>query len=237
MKKNIFNIYKYKLIYFIILLLIVSFTQQAIAEETNLPDGFVYITDIVPDAILEIRYYSTYNFIGSRIDSYLAPLAISTRAAADALKQASDELQSMGYVIKVFDAYRPQGAVDHFVRWAIDEADIATKATFYPDITKDRLFPEGYIAEKSGHSRGSTIDLTIIEMLSGKELDMGSAFDFFGEISHHATDLITEEQANNRLILKNAMIKAGFRPYDEEWWHYTLENEPFPDTYFDFFVK
>jgi len=202
-----------------------------------LPDGFVYITDAVPDVILEIRYYSTYNFVGARVDDYVSPAAIMTKEAAAALKKVNDDLRARGYAIKIFDAYRPQGAVNHFMRWAADEADILTKEYFYPDIDKKRLFPEGYIAERSGHSRGSTIDLTIIDMKTGKETDMGGPFDFFGEISHHETTLITKSQADNRLILKNAMEKAGFKPYAEEWWHYTFINEPYPDTYFDFPVK
>ena len=211
--------------------------QIEVLNPQELPEGFVYITDIVPDVILEVRYFSTYNFIGSRIDGYLSPVAIISHEAALALKQANDELLELGYVIKVFDAFRPQTAVDHFVRWANDETDIKTKAFFYPDIDKSRLIPEGYIMARSGHSRGSTIDLTIVDMNTGKELDMGSPFDYFGLKSHHDTPLITEEQTQNRLILKNAMVNAGFRPYDEEWWHYTLENEPYPETYFDFLVK
>ncbi|MCL2065292.1 MAG: M15 family metallopeptidase [Candidatus Cloacimonetes bacterium] len=231
------NFYSLALLICILFLHSSCVNQHETLHLNQLPEGFVYVTDIVPDVILEIRYFSTYNFIGSRIDGYLSPIAIISHEAALALKQANDELRELGYALKVFDAFRPQTAVNHFVRWAIDENDIKTKAFFYPDIDKSRLFPEGYIAERSGHSRGSTIDLTLIDMKSGKELDMGSPFDFFGLESHHDTTLITEEQTQNRLILKNAMIKAGFRPYDEEWWHYTLENEPFPDTYFDFLVK
>ena len=223
---------------FSILFLQTSCVKQVESTNQNyLQEGFVYITDIIPDVILEIRYYSTYNFIGDRIEGYLSPVAIISHEAALSLKQANDELREMGYALKVFDAFRPQTAVDHFVRWAEDENDIRTKQFFYPDINKDRLIPEGYIAARSGHSRGSTIDLTIIDMNTGKELDMGSPFDFFGLISHHDTALINEEQTQNRLILKNAMMKAGFRPYDEEWWHYTLEDEPFADTYFDFWVR
>lgn len=203
----------------------------------GLPDGFVYVSDTVPDAILEIRYYSTYNFIGARVDDYLAPVAILTEEAANALKSACDDLRAKGYAIKVFDAYRPQGAVDHFMRWAADTNDVLTKKYFYPDIDKARIIPDGYVAERSGHTRGSTVDLTLVDMLTGKELDMGTPFDFFGPPSHHGSSLITKEQANNRLILKNAMEKAGFKPYDEEWWHYTLIDEPYPDTYFDFPVQ
>ena len=206
-------------------------------SENALPDGFVYLTDAVPDVILEIRYYSTYNFVGARVDDYLVPVAVISEQAAAALKLINDDLRAQGYAIKVFDAYRPQGAVNHFVRWAADADDVSTKAYFYPDIEKSRIIPDGYIAERSGHSRGSTIDLTLVDMMSGKEVDMGTPFDFFGLASHHGTNLITEEQSANRLILKNAMEKAGFNPYDEEWWHYTLRDEPYPDTYFDFPVK
>ncbi|MCL2086233.1 MAG: M15 family metallopeptidase [Oscillospiraceae bacterium] len=205
--------------------------------ESAVPSGFVLVTDVIPDAILEIRYYSTYNFVGERIDDYLAPVAILSEQAANALKSVNDELRAQGYAVKIFDAYRPQGAVAHFVRWANDLNDITTKEFFYPDIDKDRIIPDRYIMERSGHSRGSTVDLTLIDMKTGKELDMGTPFDFFGLPSHHDTDLITSEQTANRLILKNAMEKAGFLPYDEEWWHYTLDNEPFPDTYFEFPVK
>jgi len=219
------------------LLLTGSADVHAAPDAAGLPDGFVYVTDVVPDVILEIRYYSTYNFLGVRVDDYLSPVAIMTEQAAAALKQASDGLREQGYAVKVFDVYRPQGAVDHFVRWAEDVNDVLTKEYFYPDVEKNRLFIDGYIAARSGHSRGSTIDLTIIDMRTGKEVDMGTPFDFFGLASHHGTNLITDEQARNRLILKNAMESAGFRRYDEEWWHYTLNDEPFPDTYFKFPVK
>ena len=203
----------------------------------TLPNGFVYVTDVVPDVILEILYYSTYNFLGTRADCYLSPVAILSEQAAAALKQASGNLREQGYVIKIFDSYRPQGAVDHFMRWAKDGSDVLTKEYFYPDVEKSRLITDGYIAERSSHSRGSTVDLTIVDMRTGKELDMGSPFDFFGPVSHHEASLITDEQANNRSVLKNAMENAGFKPYSEEWWHYTLIDEPFPDMYFDFPVR
>ena len=234
---NVFRVKTRYCLLILVLLLSSWLNTSEIVSENALPSGFVYVDEIVPDVILEIRYFSTYNFIGSRIDGYLAPLAIISEAAALALKQVSDEVIEQGYVLKVFDAYRPQGAVDHFVRWANDEQDTKAKAYFYPDIRKDRLIPDGYIADKSGHSRGSTIDLTLVDMQTGKELDMGSPFDFFGLVSHHDTDLISAEQAQNRLILKNAMLKAGFREYAEEWWYFTLRDEPFPDTYFAFPVR
>ena len=225
----------------VLIVLVLLFAGCSSANNENnaapLPDGFVYITDVCPDVILEIRYYSTYNFVGARVDDYLAPTAILSKEAAAALKLANDELRAQGYAIKVFDAYRPQGAVTHFMRWAADENDVLTKEYFYPEIDKARIIPDGYIMERSGHSRGSTVDLTIIEMRTGKELDMGSPFDFFGPESHHGTDLINFIQAENRLILRLAMENAGFNIYDEEWWHYTLINEPYPDTYFDFPVR
>ncbi|HHT01354.1 MAG TPA: M15 family metallopeptidase [Firmicutes bacterium] len=208
-----------------------------ISDQNHLPDGFVYVTDEIPTALLEIRYFSEDNFVGAVIDGYHAPKAILTQEAAQALKKAADNLYQQGYYIKIFDAYRPQRAVDHFVRWANDVADTKMQAKYYPDLDKSVLFELGYIAEKSGHSRGSTVDLTLVDISTGKELDMGSGFDFFGAISNHGTDLITNEQEANRNILRDAMVSAGFEIYPEEWWHYKLTDEPYPDTYFDFPVQ
>ena len=195
---------------------------------------FVLLSDAVPDAILEIRYYSTYNFVGARIDGYEEPVALLTKEAAAALKEVSNDVIAQGYRLKIYDAYRPQKAVDHFVRWAEDTADVKMKEYFYPDLEKDVLFPLGYIAEHSGHSRGSTVDLTLFDMTTEKEADMGGTFDFFGELSHPDYKDITDEQYANRMILREAMLRHGFKPLDEEWWHFTLENEPYPDTYFTF---
>lgn len=209
-------------------------TNEQTVSNKSLPDGFVLLTDIVPDAILEIRYYSTYNFVGTRIDGYEAPVAIVTREAAEALKRVSDELLQEGYRVKIYDTYRPQSAVNHFIRWAEQLDDTLTKAAFYPEVDKSKLFDEGYICARSGHSRGSTIDLTLVHAQSGKEVDMGGVFDYFGELSHPDYEAITAEQKANRLILRNAMLRNGFRPLDSEWWHFTLDSEPYPDTYFDF---
>jgi len=195
---------------------------------------FVLVSEIVPDAILEIRYYSTYNFVGERIDGYEEPLAFLTKEAAEALREVSDELVSKGYRLKIFDAYRPQMAVTHFMNWALDAEDIRMKEYFYPELEKDVLFPQGYIAEHSGHSRGSTVDLTLFDMNTEREVDMGGTFDYFGELSHPDYTDITEEQYAMRMLLRETMIKHGFRPLPEEWWHFTLEDEPFPDTYFTF---
>ena len=204
---------------------------------SNDPSDFVLVSEAVPDAILEIRYYSTYNFIGDRIDGYEEPLAFMTKESAAALREVSDELVGKGYRLKIFDAYRPQMAVDNFMRWALDEDDVRMKEYFYPELEKDVLFPQGYIAEHSGHSRGSTVDLTLFDMTTEREVDMGGTFDYFGELSHPDYTDITEEQYANRMILRDAMTAHGFRPLDEEWWHFTLDNEPYPDTYFTFPVN
>ncbi len=201
------------------------------------PSGFVLLADYVPHIIQEIRYYSSYNFIGDRIDCYEEPCAIITREAARALKSVSNEMIVQGYRLKVFDAYRPAGAVKHFVLWGIEDQDIRMKQYFYPDLEKQELFSKGYIAKQSSHSRGSTIDLTLFDMKTGKELDMGSPFDLFSEKSHPDYKGITEEQYSNRMILQMVMIRNGFKPIDCEWWHFTLDDEPYPDTYFEFPVS
>ena len=201
------------------------------------PSGFVLLADYVPSIIQEIRYYSTYNFIGDRIDGYEEPCALLTKEAARALKAVSSELFVQGYRLKVFDAYRPACAVRHFVLWGIEDQDIRMKQFFYPDLQKQELFGKGYIAKQSSHSRGSTVDLTLLDMSTGKELDMGSPFDLFDEVSHPDFKGITEEQYANRMTLRHAMMRNGFQPFPCEWWHFTLENEPYPDTYFDFPVS
>ena len=210
---------------------------------------FVNLADAVPDAILEIRYYSTYNFVGARVDGYEEPVALLTRQAADSLRAVSDDLLKQGYRLKIFDAYRPQCAVDHFMRWAADVNDTLMKPYFYPKVPRNKLFELGYILEKSGHTRGSTVDLTLFDMATEKEVDMGGTFDWFGRESHpdyggdpqtgkyKGNAPITAEQFHNRMILREAMMRHGFKPLDEEWWHFTLKNEPFPDTYFTFPVK
>ena len=210
--------------------------SEPVAPELD-SSGFVEIAEAVPDAILEIRYYSTYNFVGERIDGYEAPVALLTREAAEALKAVSDELAEQGYRLKIYDAYRPQSAVDHFKRWAVDLEDVSMKKYFYPDLDKSVLFAQGYIASKSGHSRGSTVDLTLFDMAAGKELDMGGTFDWFGPRSHPGYTGLTEEQAANRALLRDAMLAHGFKGINTEWWHFTLKNEPYPDTYFNFPVE
>lgn len=210
-----------------------DFEKKVVMDSSD----FTLISDYVPEIVQEIRYFSTYNFVGDRINGYEEPCALLTKEAARALKSAANEVNVMGYRFKVFDSYRPASAVKHFVMWGIEDTDIRMKPYFYPDLEKQELFSKGYIASRSTHSRGSTIDLTLLDMATGKELDMGSPFDFFGEISHPDYRGITDEQYENRMLLQNVMVRNGFKPIDCEWWHFTLEDEPFPDTYFDFPVS
>ena len=199
--------------------------------------GFALLSDAVPDAILEIRYFSTYNFIGERIDGYEEPVALLTKEAAAALREVSDDVIKLGFRLKIFDAYRPQQAVDRFVGWARDLSDVRMKQYFYPELEKDALFPQGYIAKRSGHSRGSTVDLTLFDMSSGREADMGGPFDRFGELSRPDYAGVSEAQFQNRMLLRSAMTRRGFKPYDGEWWHFTLKDEPYKDVYFTFPVS
>ncbi len=201
------------------------------------PSGFVLLADYVPDIVQEIRYYSTYNFIGDRIDGYEEPCALLTVEAARALKQVSSELIVQGYRLKIFDAYRPARAVKHFVLWGIEDQDQRMKPYFYPDLEKQEIFTQGYIASRSSHSRGSTVDLTLLDMATGKDLDMGGPFDLFSELSHPDCREVSEEQYANRLLLRRLMLRCGFEPIDCEWWHFTLCHEPYPNTYFDFPVS
>lgn len=206
-------------------------------DEAAAAADFVVVSQVIPDAILEIRYHSTFNFVGDRIDGYDEPCALLTREAALALKEASDDLMAQGYRIKIYDAYRPQDAVNHFVRWAKDLGDTRMKAYFYPEVDKSQLFSSGYIAKRSGHSRGSTVDITLFDLSTGKDADMGGTFDYFGDASHYEYKKLTPEQKNNRLILRKAMTAHGFKPISTEWWHFTLVDEPYPDTYFNFPVS
>ena len=208
-------------------------------KETVIMDSsdFVLLSDYVPGIVQEIRYYSTYNFVGDRIDGYEEPVALLTKEAARALKDVANQANTMGYRLKVFDAYRPDRAVRHFTFWGIEDLDLLMKPFFYPKLEKQELFQKGYIAKRSGHSRGSTVDLTLLDMSTGKEVDMGSPFDLFDPLSHPDCRDVTEEQYDNRMLLQNLMARAGFEPFDCEWWHFTLAGEPFPETYFDFPVS
>ena len=210
-----------------------SYPSEIVAD----PSGFVVLADYVPHIVQEIRYHSTYNFIGERIDGYEEPVALLTKEAARALKAVSNEMIVQGYRLKVFDAYRPVCAVKQFILWGIEDQDIRMKPYFYPDLEKQELFDKGYIAKRSSHSRGSTVDLTLLDMRTGKEIDMGSPFDLFSEASHPDYRGVTEEQYNNRMILQRVMLRNGFEPFECEWWHFTLKDEPYPDTYFEFPVS
>lgn len=206
-------------------------------QPQNLPKGFSYVKDVAPSIKYELRYCSHNNFIGIPVDGYESDILITSTLTAKALKKVQDKLVKKKLGLKIFDAYRPQSAVNHFVRWARTPNDTIRKQQYYPKLDKQNLFKLGFIASKSGHSRGSSIDLTIVDLKTGKELDMGSPFDFFGEISSTYSKKITQKQLKNRLLLRSIMIKHGFRPYSKEWWHFTLNNEPFPKTYFDFPIK
>jgi D-alanyl-D-alanine dipeptidase len=214
-----------KIIY---LILIITLTLQA----KELPKGFGYIKDIE----LDIRYYSSNNFIGQPIDGYLAPKAVLSNQALKALIKVQNSLKPFGLGLKVFDAYRPQKAVDHFVKWGLDLNDTLMQNEYYPTVEKKNLFKEGYIAKKSGHSRGSTVDLTIIDLETKQELDMGSPFDFFGKKSWIFYENITTQQRANRMLLHTIMVKYKFKSYAQEWWHFTLKNEPYK-KYFDFNIE
>ena len=218
----------------------VALAEAEAPRSANADDasGFVSLAEAVPGVLLEIRYYSTYNFVGDRVDGYEEPCALITREAAQALAGAAEDAAEQGYVLKIYDAYRPQMAVDNFIEWAEDVDDTRMKPYFYPELDKSVLFDQGYIAEKSGHSRGSTVDLTLFDMDTGKDVDMGGTFDYFGERSHpdYVGDL-TQEQIDNRNILRDIMVDNGFKPLDTEWWHFTLADEPYPDTYFTFPVR
>lgn len=219
------------------IVLLYCITNVAYATSSDDSTDFVMISDYVPGVIQEIRYFTTYNFVGERIDGYEEPVALLTREAADALREVSDELEGKGYRLKIYDAYRPQMAVDHFVRWAKDKSNVRMKAYFYPELNKSDLFNDGYIASRSGHSRGSTVDLTLFDMISGKEVDMGGTFDYFGELSHPSYSGVTAEQYANRMLLRDAMVAHGFKAISTEWWHFTLADEPYQNTYFTFPVS
>jgi D-alanyl-D-alanine dipeptidase len=204
---------------------------------SQLPIGFVHVDDVIPDLAVELRYNTSNNFVGLPIDGYESNKLIVTTQTAQALKLVHEALQEQNLCLKVYDGYRPQRAVNHFMKWARDLNDTINKHIFYPNVNKRNLFKEGYIASKSGHSKGSTVDLTIIDANTGKILDMGSPYDYFGKQSWVNYQNITEKQKMNRQLLQTIMLKHGFRNYEQEWWHFTLRGEPFPNTYFDFVVK
>lgn len=213
--------------------------QRVLAQDydQSVPDTFVELRELIPTLHLELRYFSENNFVGSVIDGYHAEKVFMTKEAASALAGVQNEVAAFGLSLKIFDTYRPQPAVDHFVRWAEDLNDKTMKQIFYPSVAKEILFDEGYISARSGHSRGSTIDLTLVDAQTGEELDMGTPWDFFDPSSWPSYQDLSAQARANRNLLASVMTKHGFRAITTEWWHFTLENEPFPGTYFNFPVK
>lgn len=216
--------------------------RQAETRATADPD-LVDVRELEPSIRADIRYAGSDNFVGAPVDGYEAPKCLLARPAAEALASVQRSLADESLGLLVYDCYRPQRAVDHFVRWARDTSDLRTKAAHYPNVDKTRLFEEGYIAERSGHTRGSTVDLTLVRLtpaddrIEAEPLDMGTPYDFFDPRSHTESPEITESQLANRLRLRDAMEAGGFRNYEAEWWHYTLRDEPWPETYFDIVVR
>ena len=203
----------------------------------EMPAAFVDAAAVVPGLLVDMRYAGADNFVGRPIDGYERARCLLTREAAAALAKVQHDLGRRGLRLKMFDCYRPARAVAHFVRWVRDLADTARKSEFYPDVDKRNLFRDGYIARRSGHSRGSTVDLTIVRREDGGTLDMGTGFDLFSRRSWPGSRAVTPAQRANRTLLAGAMTRAGFKPLKQEWWHFTLRNEPFPGRYFDFPVR
>jgi zinc D-Ala-D-Ala dipeptidase len=212
-------------------------TGQAAPAQAPPASGFVDAAAVVDGLAVDMRYFGNNNFVGERIDGYERARCLLSTPAADALAAVQKNLAARGLGLKVFDCYRPQRAVAHFVRWAQKVDDIGRKSEFYPEVDKRDLFKDGYISERSGHSRGSTVDLTLVRRADGRALDMGSPFDFFSPKSWPSDRSVSAQAQKNRALLAEAMTAGGFRPYDKEWWHFTLANEPFPDAYFDFPVQ
>ena len=222
-----------------LMLLLMSWQLPVFADMagSEIPAEFMDVQLAIPVIDLDVRYFTENNFVGARIDGYGAGKVFLTRSAVNALKSVQEYLGNYGLGLKIFDGYRPQMAVDHFVRWAEDLADTRMKQHYYPAVDKKNLFRDGYIAERSGHSRGSTVDLTLIALGSGQELDMGTGWDFFDPKSWPSSMAVNAQQRANRLLLRSVMLANGFTPLAEEWWHFSLENEPFPDTYFEFQIR
>jgi zinc D-Ala-D-Ala dipeptidase len=196
------------------------------------PRDFVSLSEFDASIALDLRYASTNNFVGARIAGYDAAKCLLTRAAAEALARVQRDLRGDGFRLVVFDCYRPQRAVDHFVRWSRAPDNPNAKARFYPRVAKSELFARGYIAQRSGHSRGSTLDLALVDR-AGRELDLGTPFDFFDPRAAPDSGDVPEAARSLRKRLRAAMQRRGFRHYAAEWWHFTLDNEPYPETYFD----
>ena len=200
-------------------------------------DGFVFIDEAVPGVRWDSKYATWDNFTGKPVDGYLLNRIVGTTALADALVRARDEATARGFGLLLWDGYRPQRATERFIQWSEEPEDGTKKQRHYPNIERNQMFDLGYVAARSGHSRGSTVDLTIFHLQSGELVDMGGDHDVMDEISHHGAAGVTEQQTANRESLLQIMEGSGFNRYDEEWWHYSLANEPYPDTYFDFVIE
>ena len=218
-------------------LALVLLAAQPVQAQAPLLPGFVDAAAVVEGLIVDMRYFGADNFVGERIDGYERPRCLLSEPAANALAAVERDLSARGLGLKVFDCYRPQRAVAQFVRWAQRIDDVKRKRDFYPDVDKRELFAKGYISDRSGHSRGSTVDLTLVRRGDAREFDMGSPFDFFSPKSWPSDRSVSDEAQQNRALLAAAMRRGGFRPYDKEWWHFPLNNEPVPDTYFDVPVR
>jgi len=217
-------------------LLMVSISLPA-AAQTSRPASFVDASTVVPNLVVDMRYLGPNNFVGRPIDGYEKAVCYLTREAAAALAEVARDLEKQGLAIKAYDCYRPVRAVAHFVRWARNLQDVARKAEYYPQVEKNNLFRDGYIAARSGHSRGSTMDIGLVTRADGRELDMSTPFDFFSPRSAPGDKTVSVQAQANRKLLADAMRRHGFMPYNKEWWHFTLRREPYPDTYFDFPVR
>jgi D-alanyl-D-alanine dipeptidase len=220
-----------------LVLSLLSFTTlgQVSTNEPPSKDDFVVLKEIMPNLRSDLRYYGSNNFVGRPIEGYNEPVCMLTKEAAEALKKVQDELERLGFGLLIYDAYRPQRASDYFAEWAKDDADTTMKLQYYPNVDKKDLFSKGYISLKSGHSRGSTVDLTIVSLKTKQILNMGSPYDLFDDVSHmDHTENISKNQHSLRMLLKRRMEKHGWESHPKEWWHFTLKNEPYPDTYFDF---
>jgi D-alanyl-D-alanine dipeptidase len=248
-------------VFLMAIIIVLSLLPGVSFAESHMPNGFVDVKELSPSILLDIRYYGPYNFVGGRIDGYNAPKCILTKEAASALAKVQKELEKSSLSLKVYDCYRPQMAVDHFVQWARDMNDTRMREEFYPTLKKSDLLQRVYIDARSGHSRGSTVDLTLVplpapaqvayrpgeklhacyllaeERFRDNSIDMGTGFDCFHTLSHTASKKVGAKQKKHRLVLKSIMEKYGFKHYHKEWWHFTLRKEPFPKKYFDFIIE
>ncbi|WKY45367.1 M15 family metallopeptidase [Eubacteriaceae bacterium ES2] len=201
------------------------------------PEDFVDLKTQIPNCLVDLKYFGNDNFVGHNISGYLLPIALLTQKTVEALAVASEKLELKGYRFKIFDGYRPVRSVKAFFDWGQQPETYLTKRDYYPDLTRQEVFAKGFIASPSAHSRGSTVDLTLIDRETKKEVDMGGRFDFFSEVSYFAYKNLTESQKKNRILLRQVMLDEGFLPFEYEWWHFTLKNEPYPEDYFDFEIR